>query len=197
MIAHVAEAGEFRGRVVLQFASGRPSPVAIEAAIRIARAFQSEIESLFVEDTQLIELSGFPFAREISFSGRSTRTITSGDIERDIRFAFSEARRRVEAHARRAEVPLRQTIVRGEPVKALAAACAECGPWNLIALAEPFTSPACPPLGQLFELRPRHHRPDCGRPGRVSYRRTNPAGCRGRRQAYRHAARGRAARKHR
>ncbi len=151
MIAHVAEAGESRGRVVLQLCSGRPSPVAIEAAIRIARAFQSEIESLFVEDTQLIELSGFPFAKEISFSGRSMRALTSGDIERDIHLAFSEARRRIEASARRAEVPLRQTIVRGEPIKALAAACAECGPWNLVALAEPFTSPACPPLGQLFD----------------------------------------------
>jgi hypothetical protein len=151
MIAHVAEAGESRGRVVLQLASGRPSLVAIEAAIRLAQAFQSEIESLFVEDEQLIELSGFPFAREISFSGRSMRAISSGDIERDMRYAFSEARRRIETRARQAEVPLRQTTVRGEPIKALAAACAECGPWNVVTLAEPFTSPACPPLRQIFE----------------------------------------------
>jgi len=151
MIAHVAEAGEARGRVVLQLATGRPSAVAIDAAIRIAQAFQSEIESLFVEDEQLIELSGFPFAREISFSGRTMRAISTSDIERDMRFVFSEVRRRIEARARQAEVPLRQTVVRGEPIKALAAACAECGPWNVVALAEPFTSPGCPPLRQLFE----------------------------------------------
>ncbi|HXF53262.1 MAG TPA: hypothetical protein VNK52_03975 [Hyphomicrobiaceae bacterium] len=151
MIAHVAEAGEARGRVVLQLATGRPSAIAIDAAIRLAQAFQSEIESLFVEDEQLIELSGFPFAREISFSGRSMRTLSTSDIERDMRFVFSEVRRRIEARARQAEVPLRQTVVRGEPIKALAAACAECGPWNVVALAEPFTSPACPPLRQLFE----------------------------------------------
>jgi hypothetical protein len=152
MIAHVAEAGESRGRVVLQLCSARPNAVAIEAAIWIARAFQSEIESLFIEDQQLIELASFPFAREISLSGRTTRAISCGDIERDIRFAFAEARRRIEARARQAEVPLRQRIVRDEPISALAAACSESGPWNLIALAEPFTSPACPPLKRLFEV---------------------------------------------
>ena len=54
MIAHVAQAGEDRGRVVLHLQSGHPSAIALEAAVRIARAFQSEIESLFVEDEQLL-----------------------------------------------------------------------------------------------------------------------------------------------
>ena len=53
MIAHVASSGEDRGRVVLQLGSRTPNEVALNAAIRIARAFQSEIESLFVEDQQL------------------------------------------------------------------------------------------------------------------------------------------------
>jgi hypothetical protein len=152
MIAHVAEAGESRGRVVLQLTSGRPSAVAIEAAILIAQAFQSEIESIFVEDQQLIELSGFPFAKEISLTGRTKRAISSGDIERDIKFVFAELQRKIEVRARQAEVPLRQKVIRGEPVEALAAACRECGPWNVIALAEPFTSPACPSPRQLFEV---------------------------------------------
>jgi len=152
MIAHVAEVGESRGRVVLQLRSGLPNAVAIEAAIWIARAYQSEIESLCIEDPQLIELASFPFAKEVSLSGRTTRAISCEDIERDLRSAFGEAQRRIEARARAAEVPLRQRIVRDEPINALAAACAECGPWNLIALAEPFTSPACPSLRRLFDV---------------------------------------------
>ena len=52
---------------------------------------------------------------------------------------------------RAAEVPVRRRTVRDEPVHAIEVACAECGPWNVVALAEPFTSPACPSLGRLFE----------------------------------------------
>ena len=39
MIAHVAQTGENRGRVVLQLGSAHPSVIALEAAVRIARAF--------------------------------------------------------------------------------------------------------------------------------------------------------------
>ena len=61
MIAHVAAAGEGRGRVVLWLgSSARTSSSAIDAAIVLARAFQSEVESLFVEDRQLFDLADFP-----------------------------------------------------------------------------------------------------------------------------------------
>ena len=151
MIAHVAEAGEGRGRVVLQLCSANPSALAIEAAIRVAQAFQSEIESLFVEDQQLIELASFPFAREISRTGGRSRAISSSDIELEFKLAFAALQRRIEAMARAAEVPVHQRVVRGEPVKALVEACAECGPWNVVALAEPFGSHAGHLLRQLLE----------------------------------------------
>ena len=58
MIAHVAAAGEDKGRVVLRLGAGVPaSDIALEAAVAVARAFQSEIESLFIEDRQLFELA--------------------------------------------------------------------------------------------------------------------------------------------
>lgn len=151
MIAHVAEAGEARGRVVLQFSSGRPSAVAIEAAICVAQAFQSEVESLFVEDRNLIDLASFPFAREISFDGRAQRAISCSDIERDLRLIAQAVQRRVEILAHAADVPFRQRTVRDEPVNALAVACRERGPWNVVALAEPFGATACDTLRQLLE----------------------------------------------
>jgi hypothetical protein len=138
MIAHVAAAAEARGRVVIQLRSGRPSPVALEAAVRVAQAFQSGIESLFVEDSQLIDLAGFAFAREISLNGRTSRTICSADMERELRLSFAPIRRQIAALARAAEVPIRERVVRDEPVRALATTCSECGPWNVVALAEPF-----------------------------------------------------------
>jgi hypothetical protein len=136
MIMHVAEAGEQRGRVVLHIASGHPNLVAIEAAVRIAQAFNSEIESLFVEDLQLYDMASYPFAREISLTRARRRPLSRDDIEREMRLCGQSLQRRVEALARAAEVPLRTKVVRDDPVHALAKACAEDGPWNVVALAD-------------------------------------------------------------
>jgi hypothetical protein len=135
MIMHVAEAGEQRGRVVLHITSGHPNPVALEAAVRIAQAFHSEIESLFVEDLQLYDMASYPFAREISLTG-ARRPLSREAIERDLQLTARALRRRVEALARAANVPLRARVVRDDPVQALAKACAEDGPWNVVALAD-------------------------------------------------------------
>jgi len=136
MIMHVAEAGEQRGRVVLHIASGHANAIAIEAAVRIAQAFHSEIESLFVEDLQLYDMASYPFAREISLSGARTRALSRDAIELEMRLIARSLGRRVEALARAADVPLRARVVRDDPVQALAKACAEDGPWNVVALAD-------------------------------------------------------------
>ena len=150
MIAHVAQTGEDRGRVVLQLGSAHPSAIALEAAVRIARAFQSEIESLFVEDEQLFDCAAYGFVREVSLTGRQRRVMSATAMTRDLRHAAQAARRRLEVLARRAEVPLRSRVVRDEPLRALSIACAECGPWNVVALAEPFTGGNCSLLKQLL-----------------------------------------------
>jgi hypothetical protein len=151
MIAHVAEAGEDRGRVVLRLgSSGRLSDIALEAAMRVAQAFQSEIESVFVEDRQLFDLARFPFAREISLSGQRTRTLSHGEIEHDIKMQAAALQRKVLALARSFEVPARTRIVRDEPLRALAITCAESGPWNVVTLAEPFTERDADALSDLF-----------------------------------------------
>ena len=157
MIAHVARSGEDRGRVVLQLGSVNPSAAALEAAVRVARAFQSEIESLFVEDAQLFDCAAYTFVREVSLTGRQRRVMSPAGMTRDLRHAAQAARRQLEALARRAEVPLRSRVVRDEPLRALAIACAESGPWNVVALAEPFTAGNASPLKQLLIENSRHH----------------------------------------
>ena len=137
MIMHVAEAGEQRGRVVLHMTSCHPSDVAMAAAVRIAQAFHSELESLFVEDLQLYDMASYPFAREISYTGARSRVLSRDAIEQDLRLAARSLRRRVEALALAANVPLRGArVVRDDPMQALAKACAEDGPWNVVALAD-------------------------------------------------------------
>jgi hypothetical protein len=139
MIAHVAESGEDRGRVVLHLRTGHPSTIALEAAVRVARAFGSEIESLFVEDEQLFDCADYGFVREVSLSGHQSRALSREAVMRDLHLAAQGARRQIEALARKAEVPLRCRVVRDEPLRALSIACAETGPWNVVALGEPFT----------------------------------------------------------
>ena len=151
MILHVAEAGEQRGRVVLQLTSNEPNPVALQAALRIAQAFRSEIESLFVEDHQLVALASFPFAREVSLSGRRTRALSPESMAREMHLMAQAISRRVELLARAAEVPCRRRIVRDEPVRALAEACAEHGPWNVVAFADAFNLANREALRQVFE----------------------------------------------
>lgn len=154
MIAHVAEAGEGKGRVVLRLTPAAPSRIAIDAAIRVAQAFQSEIESIFVEDAQLLDIATLPFASEISLTGRSRRALSRDLVERQMRAAASTLVQDITAIARRAEVPLHTSIVRDEPIQALAAACAKRGPWNVVAIGEPVDAGSSGALAELFASVP-------------------------------------------
>ena len=150
MIAHVAAAGEQRGRVVLRLTHDTPHPIALQAAMCVAQAFQSEIESLFVEDLALFELAIFPFAREISFSGRRSSALSPEGIAADMRHVAAAFQRTISVLAQRAEIPLRATVIRDEPVTAVARACAQYGPWNVVTLAEPLSAASPAMLHRLF-----------------------------------------------
>ena len=139
MIAHVAAAGEGRGRVVLWLgSSAQTSSTAIDAAMLLARAYDSEVESLFVEDQQLFELAGLPFARIISSGEEGWRALPSVDLEREIHFVGAALQRQIATTAREASVTYRSRVVRDDPMHALARACSETGPWNVVTIAEPF-----------------------------------------------------------
>ncbi len=139
MIAHVAAAGEGRGRVVLWLgSSAQTSPAAVDAAMLLARAYDSEVESLFVEDQQLFELASLPFARVISSREEGWRALPRVDLEREIHFVGAALQRKIATTARKASVTYRARVVRDDPMHALARACNEMGPWNVVTVAEPF-----------------------------------------------------------
>jgi hypothetical protein len=151
VIAHVAAAGEGRGRVVLWLgSSAQASPSAIEAAMLLARAYQSEVESLFVEDRQLFDLAEFPFARALDVDGESWRPLPRENLEREMHFLGAALQRQVADAARRAAIPFSSRVVRDDPLNAVANACAENGPWNVVAIAEPFGAGDEKRLAQVF-----------------------------------------------
>ncbi len=149
MIAHVAAAGEGRGRVVLWLGtSAQTSPSAIEAAMLVARAYESEVESLFVEDRQLFDLAEFPFARALD--GEGWRALPRENLEREMHFLGAALQRQVADAARRAAIPFSARVVRDDPLSAVASVCAENGPWNMVAIAEPFGAGDEKRLAQVF-----------------------------------------------
>lgn len=142
MIAHVAEAGEDRGRVVVRLgACAVSSPAALAAAIHVARAFQSEIEAIFVEDADAIAATNHGHVRMVSATG-ARRATPGGDrtLAADFSSFGMAAQREVSVLAKAAGVAFSGQIVRADTLAALSAACAERGPWNIIVLAEPIAS---------------------------------------------------------
>jgi hypothetical protein len=151
MTVHVARADEGKGRVILRLSAWKPNEYAIEAAMLVANAFHSEVEVLFVEDSQRVDFAGFPFAREISMRGGKPRTVSARAIRAEFQGAFAVARRQIAELAFAADVPIYEHTVRDEPVQALASACARRGPWNMIAIAETFGTPAPFSLDEVFD----------------------------------------------
>lgn len=149
MIAHVAEAGEGSGRVVLQLGPAL-TDVALDAAFQLARGFRSEIEALYLEDGALFNLATFPFAREISVAGIVKGPFDPHVLERRrLRTAAATLRRASDA-ARRAGIRLTSEVKKDDPARALATACAERGPWNVVALGEPVGAQDLARLREIF-----------------------------------------------
>jgi hypothetical protein len=138
MIAHVAEAGENRGRVIVRLgAFAEPEPAALAAAIHVARAFQSEIEGLFIEDPDLFAAAAHPFVRELSLTGAGLRPLSLATVEHDCGHFAVATQRRLARLAEAAAVRFEARVVRDTVVGALTTACGERGPWNIIVFAEP------------------------------------------------------------
>lgn len=152
MTAHVAEAHEDRGRVVLYTpASGRLSTVAVDAALRVARGFHSEVESLFVADPNIFELERFSFVSAVAFDGATAVSLDAEHLRRGFEMEARATHRRVTSAAGLSGIRTRARTVVDEPVRAIATTCAENGPWNVVALGEAIGGHSAQHLSALFE----------------------------------------------
>jgi len=138
VIAHAAEAGEDRGRVVVRLGSlALSNTAALEAAVHIARAFQSEIEGIFIEDPDLFEAAAHGFVREVGhFAGRP-RPLSNELVTGDTAHFAVAVQRELSQIAARHRIPFKARSIRHGVVAALARACGERGPWNIIGFGEP------------------------------------------------------------
>ena len=144
MIAHVAEASEASGRVVVWIDPLSPvSPLALETAARVASAFGSEIETVVIDAADLTRIREVPHRRV----GRGLVV----DAPADAAGLLGERQRRLaERWANAASVPIRHSVRNGHAIDRLAEMCASNGPWNIITLSSVPTSGLGPVISDIL-----------------------------------------------
>jgi nucleotide-binding universal stress UspA family protein len=98
---------------------------ALEAAMELAERANAEIESLLIEDLNLMRLAELPFARELSLTTGAARQIDLEAVEREFRALADTVRRRLEERAAPRKRPWSFRVVRGWTESELAAAAGE------------------------------------------------------------------------
>ena len=136
MIAHVAEASELSGRVVLWLDPETGcTPALLEAPVRLAAAYGAEIETVAVSEVH--ELDNVPI-RRVGYNETADASLEPGTLAVGARrFALltDRYRRIVEAMGSMHGVRVRHTEVSGDAIDQISEMCLSRGPWNIVALA--------------------------------------------------------------
>lgn len=108
-------------RIVVGLDTNFMAREALALAARVAASVDAGLRGVFVEDENLIALSGLPFAREISFSGE-VRGLDESRMLRAMQAQAETARRILERVATEAHVQWSFDVARGRPLASLASA---------------------------------------------------------------------------
>jgi hypothetical protein len=142
MIAHVAEASELSGRVVLWLdPETRYAPALLEAPVRLAAAYGAEIETVVVSVTDddnsddLDDASNErPPIRRLGRRANGELPEASGE-SRAFALLTERCRRAVEEAGAVHSVKVRHALAHGDAVDRISEMCLARGPWNIVALA--------------------------------------------------------------
>ena len=80
-------------RILVPLDESVHSRTALEAAVALAAALQAELDCLYVEDTKLLQLSKYPFFREVCTY--ECRPREGNDLERDLKLQSERIRRMI------------------------------------------------------------------------------------------------------
>ena len=145
MIAHVAEASEESGRVLLWLEPDQIAmPETAKAAVAIASAFAADIETLVLEAPAPGDIGDVPVAHRSLLGKPMQGSVTADAADRRERLA---SRQLSDVHelSTRAGVRIGHATARGDAIDQLAELCLARGPWNIIAVSRP-PSPELPGL---------------------------------------------------
>ena len=110
-------------RIVVALDSSAHATAALEAAAALDERLQAELEGLFVEGIDLLNLAGLPFGSEFSLTTGSRRPFDTKALEEQLRQEAARVRRALDAAAQRARVHATFRVARGRvPAEVMAAA---------------------------------------------------------------------------
>ncbi len=115
---------EFR-RILVALDASPHSLAALDAAVEMSVNLKAELIGLFVEDINLLRLSGMPFAQVMGHYSASQRKLNTGQLERQFRTQADWARRALVQAAQAVSLDWSFKVVRGSIPGELIAATKE------------------------------------------------------------------------
>lgn len=112
-------------RIVVGLEALPRSRAALRAAADIAARTQAELFALFVEDSNLLEWAGLPFAREVGLASAVSRSLDPGSMERRLHALARQAEQSLIEIARGTSLRWSYRVARGALMTELLAAAAE------------------------------------------------------------------------
>lgn len=100
-------------RISVVLDASRHCAAALKAAATWASGDSAELQGLFVEDVDLLNLAALPFAREISHPGGIIRPLDMDSMEHTLQEAAEAMRQAVSELAQRAQLPWSFQVIRG------------------------------------------------------------------------------------
>lgn len=100
-------------RIAITLDAFRVSPEALEQAVRLAERMGAQLEGIFIEDIDLIQLAELPFLREVRSVSRSEVAIDLTRMEQELRALARRAERLLSEQAARHNVAWSFRIWRG------------------------------------------------------------------------------------
>jgi hypothetical protein len=150
-LLHVAAADEGRGRVIVVIVGETPDPRAVRAACDLATIYDSAIEGIYVENTELFQAASHPFVRQILLSGRFASSFNVDDLTSDVYCLGRSALRKLRQSLAAVGKACSSRSIRDSLDAAIATACAENGPWNIVVMGDAFAPQDLPKCIDLLE----------------------------------------------
>ena len=102
-----------RGRVVLAADAGSYSVTSVSLAVAMASSAGSLLQGLFVEDEDLLQITGLPCSREITLTTATERSTSSEQMQRSLRRVAQQFRQTLQQQAQALQVAWRFDTMRG------------------------------------------------------------------------------------
>lgn len=101
-------------RILVALDASQANKSLVQAANMLASRLDAELQALFVEDINLLQLAQLPFAREMTYGSTTARQITLPELEKQLDAQVMRLRRFVEDTARQSNTRVRFNAVRGQ-----------------------------------------------------------------------------------